>query len=185
MIEEAVVAVGEGLVVGLPTDTVYGIGADPLSTEAVGRLFELKGRPPHKPVGLLLAGIEDAMEVAVIGETAGALAAEHWPGALTLVVRPRVILADWVGDTQAETVGVRVPDHPVALGLLSRAGPLAVTSANRSGEPDSTSAAEARAVFGDEVAVYLEGTSPGGVPSTVVDATGPELRVLRPGPVLV
>jgi L-threonylcarbamoyladenylate synthase len=185
VIEEAVVAVSEGRIVGLPTDTVYGIGADPLATEAVERLFELKGRPPHKPVGLLVAGIEDALEVGEIGERAGALAAENWPGALTLVVRPRVILADWVGDTQADTVGIRVPNHPVALDLLSRTGPLAVTSANRSGEPDTTRAAEARGVFGDGVAVYLEGISPGGVPSTVVDATGPELRVLRPGPVPV
>ncbi|MGH8946493.1 MAG: L-threonylcarbamoyladenylate synthase [Acidimicrobiia bacterium] len=182
---EAVAAISSGSVVGMPTDTVYGIGVDPLSAEAVERLFELKGRPPHKPVGLLAASLKDAMEVGVIEGRAADLARDHWPGALTLVVRPRVILADWVGDTQAETVGIRVPDHPVARELLAVTGPLAVTSANRSGDPDTTSAAEARALFGEEVAVYLEGTSPGGVPSTVVDATESGLRVLRPGPVPV
>lgn len=178
-------AIAAGQVVGVPTDTVYGIGVDPQSPEAVERLFELKGRPPHKPVGLLAASLEDANEVAEIRGAAADLARDHWPGALTLVVRPKVILADWVGDAQAQTVGIRVPDHPVARELLAATGPLAVTSANRSAQPDTTSAAEARAVFGDEVAVYLEGTSPGGVPSTVVDATGGELRVLRPGPVTV
>lgn len=185
MIEDAVAAIVAGEVVGTPTDTVYGIGADPFSTEAVARLFELKGRPPNKPVGLLAATLEDALSVGDITGRAAELAAEHWPGGLTLVVRPKVILADWVGDAQAETVGIRVPDHRVAGELLAEAGPLAVTSANRSGEDDAKTADEARAVFGSEVAVYLEGESPGGVPSTVVDATGPELRILRPGPVPV
>lgn len=185
MIEQAVAAIRAGQVVGMPTDTVYGIGADPLSSEAVERLFELKGRPAHKPVGLLAASLDDAVEVGAIEGKAAELARGHWPGALTLVVRPRVILADWVGDTQTKTVGIRVPDHEVARELLAATGPLAVTSANRSDEPDTTTAAEARNVFGAGVAVYLEGTSPGGVPSTVVDATEGELRVLRPGPVPV
>lgn len=185
MIEEAVETIRGGGVVGMPTDTVYGIGADPLSPEAVELLFELKGRPPNKPVGLLAATLEDAMRMGDITGEAANLARDHWPGALTLVVTPRVILADWVGDAQTETVGIRVPDHEVARELLILTGPLAVTSANRSGEEDTRTAAEAREVFGDGVAVYLEGGSPGGVASTVVDATGPILRVLRPGPVPV
>jgi L-threonylcarbamoyladenylate synthase len=185
VIEEAVEAIRAGRVVGMPTDTVYGIGADPLSTEAVERLFELKGRPPNRPVGLLAATLEDAMRMGDITGRAANLARDHWPGALTLVVKPKVILADWVGDAQTETVGIRVPDHQVARELLILTGPLAVTSANRSGEEDTRTPAEARGVFGDEVAVYLEGESPGGVPSTVVDATGPILRILRPGPVVV
>ncbi|MBW3666776.1 MAG: threonylcarbamoyl-AMP synthase [Actinobacteria bacterium] len=185
MIEEAVGAVRAGQVVGMPTDTVYGIGVDPLSTEAVSRLFELKGRPPNKPVGLLAATLEDALRMGDITGSAANLAREHWPGALTLVVRPKMILADWVGDAQADTVGIRVPDHPLARQLLILTGPLAVTSANRSGEEETMTAAEARAVFADEVAVYLEGESPGGLPSTVVDATGPSLRILRPGPILL
>ena len=119
--------------VGLPTDTVYGIGADPLSEEAVARLYELKGRPELKPIGLLVASIEQAEVIGEIEVSLPSWRHEHWPGALTLVVTPKVILADWVGDAQRRTVGLRVPDHPVAIELLSAVGPLAVTSANLSG----------------------------------------------------
>lgn len=185
MIEEAVAAIRSGQVVGLPTDTVYGIGVDPFDTDAVALLFELKGRPEHKPVGVLVAGIDQAREIGEIGEEAGRLAAKHWPGALTLVVRPKVVLADWVGDEQTATIGLRVPDHPVALRLLRETGPLAVTSANLSGGEETMSDEEARLVFGDRVAVYLQGRAPGGQASTVVDASGPGLVVLRRGPVEV
>ena len=185
MIEEAIEAIAEGLVVGLPTDTVYGIGVDPQNEAAVARLYELKGRPAHKPVGLLVADVAQAQEIGVLSDAAAELAARHWPGALTLVVTPRVVLPDWVGDRYLRTVGIRVPDHPVALELLRRTGPLAVTSANRSGEPEAMSDVEARAIFGGGVAVYLEGKCPGGAPSTVVDATGAGLVVLREGPVEV
>lgn len=185
MIDAAVAAVRSGLVVGLPTDTVYGIGADPLSPEAVRRLYELKGRPEGKPVGILVADIEQADEVAVIEGAARDLATEHWPGALTLVVRPRVVMADWVGDMHLETLGIRVPDHQVARDLLRATGPLAVTSANLSGGPEAMTDVQARAIFGNDVALYLEGESPGGEASTVVDATGPTPTVLRPGPIRV
>jgi tRNA threonylcarbamoyl adenosine modification protein (Sua5/YciO/YrdC/YwlC family) len=184
-IEQAVLSIDAGEVVGLPTDTVYGIGVDPLNERAVDRLFDLKGRPDHKPIGLLVASIEQAREIGEIDRVAEDLASSHWPGPLTLVVTPRVILADWVGDTQTRTVGLRVPDHPIAIELLSETGPLAVTSANVSGGPEAMSDAEARALFGDQVAIYLEGTAPGGVPSTVVDVTGPRPVVLREGPVRV
>ncbi len=185
MTSEAVEAIRAGLVVGVPTDTVYGLGVDPLDESAVSRLFEIKGRPEHKPVGLLIGTMGQAETIGVIEDTAMALAAEHWPGALTLVVRPRVVLADWVGDSQRQTVGLRMPDHPVALQLLVEAGPLAVTSANRSGGPELLDEVSAQEEFGDEVAVYLEGTSPGGRASTVVDATGPSVVVLREGPVTI
>jgi L-threonylcarbamoyladenylate synthase len=185
VIAEAVGAVEQGLVVGLPTDTVYGIGADPVNPAAVERLFDLKGRPEHKPVGLLVASVEQASEIGEFGESARALAEQHWPGALTLVVVPRVILSDWVGHRQSRTVGIRVPDHPTALQLLEATGPLAVTSANESGGLEAMNEVEARAVFGDEVSVYVPGTSPGGEASTVVDTTGYELSVLREGPVEV
>lgn len=183
MIEAAVEAVRAGQVVGLPTDTVYGVGVDPLNEDAVARLFELKGRPELKPVGLLAASAEQASLIGEIGDAAAELAAEYWPGALTLVVRPKVILADWVGDSQRRTVGIRVPDHPVARELLSATGPLSVTSANRSGEREALSDEEARAIFGDEVAVYLGGRSPGGQASTVVDVTEGHMVILREGPI--
>lgn len=182
-IEAAVAAVRAGQVVGLPTDTVYGVGVDPLDDSAVSRLFELKGRPRHKPVGLLVATVEQAATIGHLDGAAADLARLHWPGALTLVVKPRVALADWVGDTQRETVGVRVPDHPVALDLLRETGPMAVTSANRSGGAEAMNDAEARAALGDDVALYLQGTCPGGEASTVVDATGARLVMLRKGPV--
>jgi L-threonylcarbamoyladenylate synthase len=182
-IEQAVDAVAGGDVVGLPTDTVYGIGVDPLNQTAVGKLFELKGRPQGKPVGLLASDLAQAESLGVITGEARALAMQFWPGALTLVVTPRVVLADWVGDAQLATVGIRVPDHPIAGELLSRTGPMAVTSANASGRPETTRAEEARVVFGDRVAVYLEGECPGGEASTVIDTTGQRLIVLRQGPV--
>ena len=182
-LEAATVAVRAGEVVGIPTDTVYGIGADPLNESAVARLFDLKGRPEHKPVGLLVASVSQAAEIGEIEGFAAELATRHWPGALTLVVTPKVILANWVGDAQRFTVGLRVPDHPVAIELLAIVGPLAVTSANVSGGEEAMSDAEARQVFGDQVAVYVEGQAPGGEASTVVDATGIAPVVLRQGPV--
>jgi L-threonylcarbamoyladenylate synthase len=183
VIEDAVAAILDGQVVGLPTDTVYGVGVDPFNLDAVERLFELKGRPSHKPVGVLVATVEQAREIGEIADEAARLAEAHWPGALTLIVTPRVVLSDWVGDRQRRTVGVRVPDHPVARELLELSGPLAVTSANESGGRETMNDREARDVFGDRVAVYLEGEAPGGMASTVVDATGSDLAVLRRGPV--
>lgn len=185
MIPDAVEAIKAGEVVGLPTDTVYGIGVDPLNPDAVEKLFVIKGRPANKPIGLLVATLEQAQTIGQLTDTALALARDHWPGALTLVVLPKVVLARWVGDAQAQTVGIRVPDHPAALELLSGTGPLAVTSANRSGGPELMDDLAARAEFGDEVAVYVQGVSPGGEASTVVDATTPRLKMLRPGPVTI
>ena len=183
MIEAAVAAVRAGLIVGLPTDTIYGIGVDPQNDEAVARLFELKGRPTGKPVGVLVASRDQAAELGELSGPARALADRHWPGGLTLIVRPRVVLAEWVGDRQAETVGLRMPDHDVALELLRETGPLAVTSANLSGGEETTDDIAARAVLGEAVAIYLPGQSPGGQASTVIDATGSEPVVLRKGPV--
>lgn len=185
MIDLAVEALRNGQVVGLPTDTVYGIGADPFDFDAVARLFELKGRPPAKPVGVLVASLERAMDVGEIEGSAHDLAETHWPGALTLVVIPKVVMADWVGDHMLRTVGIRVPDHPTALELLEKTGPLAVTSANRAGGPETMTDEEARAVFGDGVSVYVPGTAPGGEASTVIDTTGTDLTVLRQGPVSI
>lgn len=185
MIASALAAIRAGGIVGLPTDTVYGVGVDPFDPEAVARLYDLKGRPQHKPVGVLVATSEQAEEIAELGDRGRELAARNWPGALTLVLKPIVVMADWVGDHQRETIGVRVPDHPVALELLMLTGPLAVTSANESGGRETMNDVEARDVFGDRVAVYLEGTAPGGEASTVVDVTGERLTIIRQGPVEV
>jgi len=185
MIAEASGAIARGEIVGMPTDTVYGLAVDPWTEGAMARLIRLKGRSTDKPVGLLVASLDQANEIGSIDEHARHLAISNWPGALTLVVKPRVALPTWIGDAQTLTVALRVPAHDVALALLSASGPLAVTSANRSGEKEALTDVEARDKFGDEISVYLVGESTGGLASTVVDATGPTLRVLRQGPVTV
>lgn len=180
---EVVASLQKGAVVGLPTDTVYGLGADPFSEKAVALLFALKGRPAVKPIPLLAASVEHAARLGVIEGAALAAARAHWPGALTLVV-PRVAgLPDWIGDPARNSVGIRIPDHAAALALLAAAGPLAVTSANRSGEAPAADDAAARAMFGTRVAAYLPGAGSNAVPSTVVDFSGAAPRVLRSGPV--
>ncbi len=182
-LDRAVAALLEGRIVGVPTDTVYGIAADPFCEEAVEALFAAKGRPAVKPIPILAADREQVMRVGVLDEVALDAVAVHWPGALTLVVPRAGGLPDWVGDPAAGSVGVRVPDHPAALALLAAAGPLAVTSANRSGEAPAGDHHSARASLGDAVAVYIEGFGGGGAASTVVDLTGPDPRILRPGPI--
>jgi tRNA threonylcarbamoyl adenosine modification protein (Sua5/YciO/YrdC/YwlC family) len=169
-IAAAVEVIRTGGVVGIPTDTVYGIGADPLNEEAVSLDFELKGRPAAKPIGILVASLEQAVSLGLIGGAALELARRTGRGPDARGPAEGG-LADWVGDKQTNTVGIRVPDHPVALELLEATGPLSVTSANLSGQPDASSDDDARRVFGDRVH-YVIGTSPGGEPSTVVDATG-------------
>ncbi len=176
-------AVSAGRIVGVPTDTVYGLAVDPRQAAAVRMLFEIKGRPAGNPIGLLAASFDDVETLVVVPPRARHLAARHWPGPLTLVVASAVELPDWVGDHERNTVAVRVPDHPLARRLFAATGPLAVTSANLSGEPPATDHRSARAAFGDAVSVYLPGTCPGGTASTVVDMTLDPPRVLRAGPI--
>ncbi len=164
---------------------MYGLGVDPGQPEAVRALFELKGRPSDKPIGLLAASLEDLRPLVDINQPAIELADEFWPGPLTLVVASAVPLPDWVGDHARHTVAVRVPDHATARRLFASTGPLAVTSANRSGEPPANDDGEARAIFGEAVAVYLPGASRRGAASTVVDVTVDPPRVVREGPAVI
>lgn len=180
---EAIAVIEAGGVVGLPTDTVYGIGVNPWNEEAVGRLFRIKGRPSGKPIGLLAGSIEQVAEIADLSSAAHL--SVHWPGALTLVLKPIVMIPDWLGASAANTIGVRVPDHSSLLEILAATGPLAVTSANRSGGAESHSDVEARAVLGADVDFYVPGICPGGEASTVVDATTANVAVLRSGPVTI
>ena len=182
-IDAAVAAIHRGLIVGMPTDTVYGVGVDPLNEEAQAALFELKGRPDEKAVPVLAATPAQLLEIVEIPPEVEDMALRHWPGPLTLVLQKRGDLPKWVGDRETGSVAVRIPDHPVALDLLGAAGPLAVTSANRSGNPPALHEVEAKELLGSGVAVYLEGTSPGGASSTVVDMTTSPPRLLREGPV--
>ena len=182
-IDSAVAALRDGDIVGVPTDTLYGLAADPYRQDALESIFELKGRPQVKPLAILVASIEQAMSLAMFTDQALDLADSHWPGALTLII-PRLDTApDWLGHRERRTIGLRCPAHPVALELLEAAGPLAVTSANISDQAAAVSDLEARNLFGDAVAVYLEGEAPGGVASTIIDLTEPEPLVLREGPV--
>lgn len=181
-IDEAVHAVGRGELVVLPTDTVYGIGADAFDARAVQALLAAKGRGRQMPPPVLIPDVRTLDGLATeVPDAARELAAAFWPGGLTLILRAQPSLAWDLGETRG-TVALRVPDDPAALALLRRTGPLAVSSANLTGRPAATTAAEAYEQLGDSVAVYLDGgTAPGGVASTIVDATGDVLRVVRLG----
>jgi len=181
-IAEAALAVQRGQLVVLPTDTVYGIGADAFQPDAVRRLLDAKGRGRDMPPPVLVssAGTLDALAVGVPAY-AQALVDELWPGPLTLVCKQQPSLRWDLGDTRG-TVAVRMPDHAVALELLERTGPLAVSSANRTGMDAATDADQAEQMLGESIEVLLDdGPTPGPVPSTIVDATGPTGRLLRAG----
>lgn len=182
-IAQAIAALRVGGIVGAPTDTVYGLAVDPYREEAHEALFLLKDRAAAKPLAILVASMEQAMSLAVFTDEALDLADRHWPGGLTLVLSRFPDAPQWLGSRERRTIALRSPDHPIALALLAEAGPLAVTSANRHNEKAAIDAAGARASFGDEVALYLEGSAPGGEASTIVDLTQPTPVVLRPGPV--
>jgi len=175
-------ALGRGAVVGLPTDTVYGVAADPRNPAAVARLFSIKKRPERKPVGLLVADLDSARRIVDLPEYAVGWARSYWPGPLNLVGVAKLALPAGVGDLASGTVGVRVPDHPTTRAILDAYGPLAVTSANHSGGQETLDDASARAVLGDLVELYVVGHCPGGVSSTTVDVSGPDPVLLRAGP---
>ena len=183
-IKTAANSVASGELVVLPTDTVYGLGADAFQPAAVAELLRVKGRGRDVPVPVLVGSWStiDGLVSAVDARTRSLVEA-FWPGGLTLVVRHAPTLSWDLGDSD-DTVAVRMPLHPVAIELLEATGPMAVSSANRHGKPAAQTAAEARAQLGDDVAVYLEdGQAMGGVASTIVDLTGARPRILRLGAV--
>jgi L-threonylcarbamoyladenylate synthase len=182
----AVTAVQEGELVVLPTDTVYGVGADAFNPKAVAELLAAKGRGRNMPPPVLVGSVRAA---AALTESLGAygqdLIDEFWPGPLTLVFRASSTLMWDLGDTMG-TVAVRMPLHPVALDLLRRTGPMAVSSANRHGLPAATTAEEAETQLGDLISVYLDGgPCVDNVPSTILDLTGTVPRMLRAGVISV
>ena len=181
-IEQATDAVRRGELVVLPTDTVYGLGTDAFSPEAVGDLLAAKGRGRDMPVPVLVGSPRTLDGIATrLGAAARALVEAFWPGGLTLVARAQPSLQWDLGDTGG-TVAVRMPLHPVAIELLLATGPMAVSSANTTGHPPATTADEAVEMLGDAVSVYLDGGPSGEpVPSTIVDVTGDVPRVLRAG----
>jgi tRNA threonylcarbamoyl adenosine modification protein (Sua5/YciO/YrdC/YwlC family) len=180
-IDEAVNAVRRGGLVVLPTDTVYGVGAEAFDADAVAAIGAAKGRTDGTPPPVLIPEVRTLDGLATdVPDDARTLAAAFWPGALTLVLRAQPSLQWDLGDSRG-AVALRVPDHPAALALLRRTGPLAVTGAQRVGEPAPLDVAAARAQLGDAVAVYLDGGPVAGGGSTVVDATAVPLRLVRAG----
>jgi tRNA threonylcarbamoyl adenosine modification protein (Sua5/YciO/YrdC/YwlC family) len=183
-IDEAVNAISRGDLVVLPTDTVYGIAADAFDEAAVAALLAAKGRGRQMPPPVLVGEVATLDGLAIdVPDDARKLVEAFWPGGFTIILRAQPSLQWDLGDTGG-TVALRMPDHPAALALLKRTGPLAVSSANKSGSPAAQDVADAERQLGSSVAVYLDGgQAPGGVASTIVDATGPTLRVVREGAV--
>ena len=181
-IRTAAHSVKSGELVVLPTDTVYGIGADAFDSVAVADLLRAKGRGRDMPVPVLV-GSWTTLEglVTAVDARTRQLVEAFWPGGLTLVVRHAPSLSWDLGDADG-TVAIRMPLHPVAIELLEQTGPMAVSSANKSGQPAAQTAAEAQAQLGEDVAVYLEdGPASAGIASTIVDVTGAQPRILRHG----
>jgi L-threonylcarbamoyladenylate synthase len=180
----ASIAIGRGDLIVIPTDTVYGVACSPFDEEAITRLYAAKQRAPEKALPVLLADPGDALRVATsFPPLAARLIARFWPGALTITLPKRDGLPPNL--SAYDSIGVRVPDH-IALRSLIRAagGALAVSSANISGMASPTNVQQAAAMLGDCVAVYLDGgTMPGSLASTVVEAHGSDVKIVREGPV--
>lgn len=179
----------EGELIVFPTDTVYGVGSDAFSSVAVSRLLATKGRGETMPPPVLAADIDDALALGDFGERKDReadvrrIAKRFWPGALTLVI-PTTRQFGWGTEAVGNTVAVRVPDDPVARTILSATGPIAVTSANRTGELPATTVTQARGYFGSEVALYVDGgPHNGGQPSTILNCAGEDFEIMRPGPI--
>jgi L-threonylcarbamoyladenylate synthase len=182
----AMSAVLKGALVVLPTDTVYGIGADAFRPTAVDSLLSAKGRGREMPPPVLVGSVRAASAlVEDLGPYGQELIDEFWPGGLTIICRSSRSLKWDLGETKG-TVALRMPQDPVALELLAQTGPMAVSSANLTGQPAATTADGAREQFGDLVEVYLDGgPCQADVPSTIVDLTGDMPRLLRAGVVTI
>jgi L-threonylcarbamoyladenylate synthase len=183
VIREAAEMVRAGLVVAYPTDTLYGLAVDPRNPGAVRRLFELKGRPEGSALTLIAADVSHARAAGDMTMHAERLASRWWPGPVTIVVRARPILAR---ETLAGggTVGVRIPDHAVAIALARDVGfCVTATSANRSGATAASTPEAAGAALPDVDAILDGGPSRGGLPSTIVDASGGDVTLIRTGAV--
>jgi len=183
MMPQARAVLNKGGLVAFPTDTVYGVGTLVFDGPAVESIYRAKDRPIEKAIPVLIGDAEDMEKVGMnIPETAYRLATRFWPGPLTVVIPKKPTLPESVSATA--TVGVRVPDHEVARTLLRAAGPMAVTSANISGQPSPSTAEEVFAQLGGRIDLIIDGgKTPGGVPSTVIDCTENDLKILRAGPI--
>jgi L-threonylcarbamoyladenylate synthase len=182
-IEQALRILKHGGIVAFPTDTVYGLGSLAFDNTAIESIYAAKDRPIEKAIPILMADLVDLEKIADdIPEMALRFASHFWPGPLTCIVPKKPILPPAVSATP--TVAVRIPDHPDARALLRAAGPMAVTSANISGQPSPSTAREVYDQLKGRIPLILDGgKTQGGVPSTLVDCTGHEPVILREGPI--
>lgn len=182
-IERAVAALKRGEVVAFATETVFGLGVDVFNPAAIEKIYEVKGRPAHLPLQILVRDSYAAQELADFSISAAQVAQEFWPGALTMVVPAKEPERFPVHTRSEQGIGLRAPDHPVPQALLAAFGqPLAATSANISGQPPAHSSEEVQEVLGKKVALILEGECHAlSLPSTVVDASGETPCILREG----
>ena len=180
----AVRTLRSGQLVVFPTDTVYGVAALAQDEAAVQSLYQAKSRPDHMAIPVMVASPHLVPTIALPQPGFWALTERFWPGPLTIIL-PKTASLPGIVTTGGNTVGLRIPDHPIALDLLRLVdAPLAVTSANRSGQPPARTAEEARAQLDGRVSIVVDGgLTPGGQPSTVLDLTSIPPRILRPGPI--
>lgn len=183
VLHHAVDVLKHGGLVAFPTDTVYGLASIPFDHSSVERLFGAKGRNSNRAIAILIGDLKDLNTISSeMSREAHLLAKCFWPGPLTLVVPGNLSLPDVISPN--DTIGVRMPNHPIALELLKQIGPLAVTSANLSGYDNTNTAQEVMKQLNGRIHLIIDGgRTLGGVPSTVVDCVGSELNILRPGPI--
>jgi L-threonylcarbamoyladenylate synthase len=181
---EAAAAARAGSLVVFPTDTVYGIAARPDDAAATDRLFAAKGRPRELALPVLASSVEELVGIAFFDERGERLAAEMWPGALTMVLPRTEISSGWNLGGDGATVGVRIPRHPLAQAILAASGPLAATSANKSGDPPARTCEELQRAFGELVEFYICQEQPlEGLASTVIDLAHGPAAIVRTGSV--
>jgi len=180
-LEIAVELLKNDQIVGIPTETVYGIGVNPFSHAAVENLFKIKERDDTKPLSLLIHSFSEIHKLDITTEIPEVVEL-YWPGPLTVVVEIKDAFPKGIGTSNPNSIGIRVPENQVALNLLKQTGPLAVTSANISGQDDVSNHIEAKQIFGNYVSAYLEGEAIHGDGSTVVDLRVDGGKILRQGP---
>lgn len=170
-----------GETVAFPTDTVYGLGVDPFNISAIIKLFEAKGRDYNKAIAILVGNTNQIKLIAEsITDNAQKLIDAFWPGGLTVIVPKQKSVPDLL--TSNQTIGIRMPDHPVALKILNEFGPLATSSANVSGKQNPMNAGDVYSQLNGRISLIVDGgTCPGGIPSTVVDCMSEKTQILRNG----
>jgi L-threonylcarbamoyladenylate synthase len=182
-IDTTITLIRDGEIIAYPTDTVYGLGCDPFQASGIIKLFEAKGRDSNKAIAVLIGSIEQAKLITDhMTDMAFRLCEKFWPGGLTVIVPRKNSLPELISNT--DRIGIRMPNHPVALRILQEYGPLATTSANLSGKPNTRTAQEVYSQLESRIPLIMDGGEcPGGVPSTVVDCSEDEPIILREGPI--